>query len=185
YVVAVHHQGRDILKLAGLRLVSCNCRLNSDNGHYLVGPGLRYGKAEAAGLTMKQENAGAYLVDQRDIGGNDRFVRGGPPRHNLLGEIVVGRDRELAASIHFHLRGIGIPRTCPLANAETFERICLGQEIWLAVPYIRRGEAGAAAFDGVGIINVPALADEDVEPAFPTVGRALISDAREAAAVPH
>jgi len=44
---------------------------------------------------------------------------------------------------------------------------------------------GAAALDGVGIVNVPTFADEHIEPALTAVGRALISGAGETAAMPH
>ena len=108
-IVAVDHQRRDVFEFTGLRLVARNRRFDRHDGLDLVGPCLGHGETEPAGLAVKQQDAGTDLVDQRGVGRDDRCVGVGPARHDLLGEIVVGLDRKLAAGVHFHLCGIGIP----------------------------------------------------------------------------
>jgi hypothetical protein len=92
-----------------MRLVTGDSRFDGHNSLYLVRPCLRHRKAEAARLTVKQQNAGTHLVYQRGIGGDDRTNGGGPAWHDLLGEIVVRLDGKLAAGIYFHLRRVGAP----------------------------------------------------------------------------
>src|SRR5215468_11502784 len=49
----------------------------------------------------------------------------------------------------------------------------------------RRREARTATLDGVGVVDVPAFADEQIEPAFAAVRRGLVGGAGKPASVPH
>ena len=167
--VAVDEERRDALQAIGLFRVALPRRLDGDQRLDLVGPRLRHLEAELPSLRVEQDHAGTHLVDERGVGGDDRIVGRRPARHDLAHEVVVAVDRELAA-----------------LHAEAAERLVLRQEQRLALEDVGvHRPARAAALDGVGVVDVPALSYEPVEPAFATVGRGLVGDARQAAAVPH
>ena len=113
------------------------------------------------------------------------LVGGEPARHRLLHVVVVGFDRELVSRQQLALGGIGVPGARAVTDAEALVRVGVIEEDRLGRPHVRAREAGAAALDGVGDVDVPALADEQVEPAFAAVGRGLVGDAGQPAAVPH
>ena len=184
-IVAEQHQHGDVLQLRRIGDDARGRRLDRDDRLDLVRPLLRDLEAERAALAVQQQHAGADLVDQREIGGDDRVVGGEPARHRLLHVILVGLDRELAAGQQLALGRIGVPRALAVADAEALERILIGQEDRLRRPHVGRRKAGAAALHRVGDVGVPALADEEVEPAFAAVRRGLVGDAGQPAAVPH
>src|SRR5207247_2231997 len=152
--VAVNEERRDPLKTVSLLRVALSRRLDGDQRLHLVGPRLRHLEAELPGLRMEQDHARTHLVDERGVRGDDRVVGRRPARHDLAHEVVVALDRELAA-----------------LHAEASERLVLRQEERLALENVGiHGPAGAAALDRVGVVDVPALPYEPVEPAFATVG---------------
>src|SRR5688572_27590826 len=135
---------------------------------------------------MNQDYARTHLVDELDVGRDDRVIGRGPARHALRGEVVVAFGGELAAGLQLHLRGIAVVRAGTGADTEAVERILLGQEHRLALENIGiHRPPGAPALDRVRVIYGPALLDEIVEPALAPVGRGLVSDPAQAAAVPH
>ena len=62
---------RMFLSAATLSLSPAERRLDRDQRLDLVGPRLSHLEAERAGLAVHQHDAGADLVDQLDIGGDD------------------------------------------------------------------------------------------------------------------
>jgi hypothetical protein len=140
--------------------------------------------AERAALAVRQHHARADLVHQRQIARHNGVVGDEPARHLLLHVVLVGLYRELAAGEHLALGRVGVPRAGALADAEALERILEGQKGRLPLPHVGGGKARAPALDRIGYVHVPALADEHVEPAVAAVGRALVGDAGEPAAVP-
>src|SRR5881396_274509 len=185
-IVAVDDERRNILENSRLLRVADPRGLDRDERLHLVGPRLRHLEAELPRLRVKENHAGTDLVHQRGVGADDRLVGGRPARHALLHEIVVDLDRELHVGHQLPLRRIGAPGTETLPDAKALEGIRLGEEHRLALENVREHRpARAAALHSVGVVHVPALLDEEIQPALAAVGRRLVSDARQAAAVPH
>src|SRR5882762_2036124 len=72
--------------------------------------------------TLKENHAGTDLVHQRGVGADNRLVCGGPARHVLLHEIVVGLDRKLARRHQLLLRRIGTVGARALSDAKEIGR---------------------------------------------------------------
>src|SRR5262249_20055180 len=160
-----------VLQRGRLADVAGGRRLDRDDRFDLVGALLRDLETERAALAVQQQYAGADLVHQRDVGVDDRLVGGWPAPHRLLHVVFVGLDWNLASGQHSALGRVSGPRALAVADAEALERVGVVQENRLGRPYVRTRKAGAAALDRVGDVNVPALADEQVEPTFAAVRR--------------
>ena len=184
-IVAEQHQRGRVLQRRRLSDVACARRFDRDDRLDLVRALLRDLEAERAALAVQQQHAGADLVHQREVGVDDRLVGGEPARHRLLHVIVVGLHRELVSGQHLALGRISVPRALAVADAEALERVRVVQKNRLGRPHVRTRKARAAALDRVGDVDVPALADEQVEPTFAAVRRGFVGHAGETAAVPH
>src|SRR5262249_56304506 len=114
------------------------------------------------GLAVHQHDARADLVDQLDVSLDDLVVGRGPARDALLEELIIGLHRKLRARIGRAL-GMIIAVGANRPDAETLPLVADRQEHGLALEGV--SPTGAAALHGVGDVDVPAVADEVVEPA--------------------
>src|SRR5437588_302715 len=146
-VVAVDDERRNALENRRLLRVADTCGLDRDERFDLVGPRLRHLEAELPRLRVKEDHARAHLVDQRDVSADDRVVGGGPARHVLLHEIVVGLDRELARRHQLLLRRIGAVGARALPDAKALEGIGFSEEHRLALENVREHRPARAPAD--------------------------------------
>ncbi len=181
-VVAEHHEDRRALEQRDLARVTAERGLDSNQRLDLVRSRFRDLEAEGARLAVHHHDAWTDLVHQRDVGSNNCIIGGGPARHALLHELLVGLDRKLRARIG---RSLGLVRT-PRAgrpDAEALPGVSLREEDRLTLEGV--GPAGTPALDCVRDVHIPALADEHGEPALAAVRLGLVGHAGQAAAMPH